>query len=123
MEPNNKEGCVQLRCGVQRGEDVIKHEVQAKEPEKIKFELKEEESDSTTEEESEDEEAQTPGVIRSIREIRKPKRYSPSTFYSDFSLSITDDHPKRPWLMKWNLCTKMRLGIWWSYRSEGNPLV
>ena len=32
--------------------DVIKHEVQPKEPEKIEFELKEEESDSTTEEES-----------------------------------------------------------------------
>eukprot|EP00253_Pinus_taeda_P023868 PITA_23868 len=35
--------------------DVIKHEVQPKEPEKIEFELKEEESDSITEEESEDE--------------------------------------------------------------------
>ena len=32
--------------------DVIKHEVQPKEPEKIEFELKEEESDSTAEEES-----------------------------------------------------------------------
>ena len=31
--------------------DVIKHEVQPKEPEKIEFELKEQESDSTTEEE------------------------------------------------------------------------
>ena len=28
--------------------DVIKHEIQPKEPEKIEFELKEEESDSTT---------------------------------------------------------------------------
>eukprot|EP00253_Pinus_taeda_P005855 PITA_05855 len=37
--------------------DVIKHEVQQKEPEKIEFELKEEESDSTAEEESEDEES------------------------------------------------------------------
>ena len=33
-------------------EYVIKHEVQPKEPEKIKFEVKEEESDSTIEEES-----------------------------------------------------------------------
>eukprot|EP00253_Pinus_taeda_P012296 PITA_12296 len=41
--------------------DVIKHEVQPKEPEKIEFELKEEESDSIMEEESEDEEPQTPG--------------------------------------------------------------
>jgi len=32
--------------------DVIKHEVQPKEPEKIEFELKEEKSDSTAEEES-----------------------------------------------------------------------
>ena len=36
--------------------DVIKHDVQPKEPEKIEFELKEEKSNSTTEEESEDEE-------------------------------------------------------------------
>jgi len=36
--------------------DVIKHEVQPKEPKKIEFELKEEESDSIIEEESEDEE-------------------------------------------------------------------
>eukprot|EP00253_Pinus_taeda_P026886 PITA_26886 len=40
--------------------DVIKHEVQPKEPVKIEFELKEEESDSVAEEESEDEEPQTP---------------------------------------------------------------
>eukprot|EP00253_Pinus_taeda_P009658 PITA_09658 len=38
--------------------DVIKHEVQPKEPVKIEFELKEEESDSVAEEESEDEEPQ-----------------------------------------------------------------
>ena len=36
--------------------DVIKHEVQPKEPEKIEFNLKEEESDSTAEEELEEEE-------------------------------------------------------------------
>ena len=46
--------------------DVIKHEVQPKEHEKIEFELKEEESDSIAEEESEDEELQTPGVRRSV---------------------------------------------------------
>ena len=46
--------------------DVIKHEVQPKEPKKIEFELKEEESDSTTQEESEDEEPQTLGVRRSV---------------------------------------------------------
>eukprot|EP00253_Pinus_taeda_P035580 PITA_35580 len=46
--------------------DVLKNEVQPKEPKKIEFELKEEELDSTVEEESEDEEAQTPGVRRSV---------------------------------------------------------
>eukprot|EP00253_Pinus_taeda_P030165 PITA_30165 len=39
--------------------DVIKNEVQQKEPENIEFELKGEESDSTTEEESKDQEPQT----------------------------------------------------------------
>ena len=74
--------------------DVIKHEVQPKEPEKIEFELKEEELDSTTEEESEDEEPQTPSVRRSTRERRQPERYSPSTFYLNFSLSVTDNDPR-----------------------------
>eukprot|EP00253_Pinus_taeda_P032832 PITA_32832 len=83
------------RCGVFREvKDVIKHEVQPKEPEKIEFELKEEESDSTAEEESEDEEPQTPGVRRSVRERRQPERCSPSTFYSNFSLSIMNDDPR-----------------------------
>ena len=50
--------------------DVVKHEVQLKEPENIEFELKEEELDSTVEEKSEDEEPQTPGVRRSVRERR-----------------------------------------------------
>ena len=50
--------------------DVIKHEIQPKEPENIEFELKEEESDSTIKEESEDEEPQNPGVRRSVRERR-----------------------------------------------------
>eukprot|EP00253_Pinus_taeda_P006657 PITA_06657 len=74
--------------------DVIKHEVQPKEPEKIEFELKEEESNSRSEEESEDEEPQTLGVRRSVRERRQPKRYSPSTFCSNFSLSDVDDDPR-----------------------------
>ena len=118
--------------------DVIKHEVQPKEPEKIEFEIKEEESDSTAEEESKDEEPQTLGVRRSIQERRKPERYSPSAFCSNFALSITDDDPKtvkesidsedgKLWkeamVVKWHLCTKMRLVIWWSYRLEGNPLA
>eukprot|EP00253_Pinus_taeda_P007730 PITA_07730 len=44
--------------------DVIKHEVQPKEPEKIEFELKVEESDSTAEEESKDEEPQNPVTMK-----------------------------------------------------------
>ena len=68
--------------------DVIKHEVQPKEPEKIEFELKEEESDSTVEEESEDEEPQTPAVRRSVRERRQPERYIPFAFCSNFVLTM-----------------------------------
>ena len=74
--------------------DVIQHEVQPKEPEKIEFEPKEEESDSAAEEESEDEEPQTLAVRRSVRERRQPERYSPFSFCSNFSLSITDDDPR-----------------------------
>eukprot|EP00253_Pinus_taeda_P025635 PITA_25635 len=75
--------------------DVIKHEVQPKEHERIDFELKEEESDSTAEEESKDEEPQTLGVRRiSVRERRQPERYSPPTFCSNFALSIINDDPK-----------------------------
>ena len=74
--------------------DVIKHEFQPKEPEKIEFELKVEESDSTAEEELEYEEPQTSSVRRSVREKRQPERYSPSAFCSNFSLSITDDDPR-----------------------------
>eukprot|EP00253_Pinus_taeda_P024966 PITA_24966 len=77
----------------QEVKDVIKHEVQLKELEKIEFELNEEESDSIVEEESEDEEPQTLGLRRSIRERRQPKRYSSSAFCSNFALSITDDDP------------------------------
>eukprot|EP00253_Pinus_taeda_P009722 PITA_09722 len=91
---SNNEGCLQLRCGVERGEDVIKHEVKPKEPEKIEFELKEEESYSTKEEESEDEEPQTLIVRRSVRERRQLERYSPFAFCSIFSLSITNDDPR-----------------------------
>jgi len=74
--------------------DVIKHEFQPKELEKIEFELKEEDSNSTAEKESKDEEPQTLGVRRSVRERRQLERYSPSAFYSNFALSITDDDPR-----------------------------
>ena len=74
--------------------DIVKHEALPKEPEKIEFELKQDESDSTTEEYLEEEEPQTPVVRRSIQERRQSERYSPSSFYSNFSLTITDDDPK-----------------------------
>ena len=69
MEPSNK---VVYNSDVvfREVKDVIKHEVQPKEPEKIEFELKEDESNSTVEEESEDEEPQTSGVRRLVRERR-----------------------------------------------------
>ena len=70
---------------------VVKHEVIPEDPEKIEFELKEDESDSTTEENSEEEEPQTPFVSR---KRRQPERYSPSSFCSNFSLTITDDDPR-----------------------------
>ena len=73
---------------------VIKHEFQPKEPEKIEFELKEYESDSTAEEDLEEEEPKTPAMRRSVQERRQPERYSPSDFYSSFSLTITDDDPR-----------------------------
>eukprot|EP00253_Pinus_taeda_P010778 PITA_10778 len=74
--------------------DVIKHEVQPKEPVKIEFELKAEELDSVVKEESEDEEPHTPAMRRSVRERRQPERYSPSAFCSNFALFITDDDPR-----------------------------
>ena len=93
MEPGNKEGCAQSRCGVEV-KDIFKHEVLPKEPDKIEFELKEDESDSTTEEDLEEEEPQTPAVRRSARERRQLERYSPSAFYSNFALTITNDDPR-----------------------------
>jgi len=74
--------------------DVIKHEFLPKESEKIEFELKEEESDSTTEDESKYEEPKTPTMRRLVQERRQPETYSPSTFHSNFALSITDDDPR-----------------------------
>eukprot|EP00253_Pinus_taeda_P012642 PITA_12642 len=74
--------------------DVIKHEVQPKEPVKIEFELKEEESDSVAEEEPEGEEPQTPARRRSVRERRQQERYSPPAFCSNFALFVIDDDPR-----------------------------
>jgi hypothetical protein len=76
--------------------DVVKQEVlpSKEEPEKIEFDLKDDEAESTEEHESEEEDPHTPVLRRSDRERRLPKRYSPSDFRSNFSLSITDDDPR-----------------------------
>jgi hypothetical protein len=51
-------------------------------------------SESSEEEEEEEEEPHTPILRRSMRDKRKPERYSPPDFRSNFSLSITDDDPR-----------------------------
>jgi hypothetical protein len=55
--------------------------------------LDDEKSESSEEDEAEEEEPHTPVLRRSVRERRKPKRYSLPNFHSNFSLSITDDDP------------------------------
>eukprot|EP00253_Pinus_taeda_P009991 PITA_09991 len=84
---------LQILHGKDMVKDVIKHEVQPKEHEKIDFELKEKESDSTAEEELEDERPQTPSERRSVQERRHPEEYCPYAFCSNFCLSIIDDDP------------------------------
>ena len=76
--------------------DVVKHEFlpSKEEPEKIEFNLKDDEEDSTKERESEEEDTHTPVLRISYQERRLPKRYSPSDFCSNFSLSIADDDPR-----------------------------
>ena len=46
MEPSTRKVVYNRDVVFRKVKDVIKHEVQSKEPEKIEFELKEEESDS-----------------------------------------------------------------------------
>jgi hypothetical protein len=76
--------------------DVVKQEVlpSKEEPNKIEFDLNDDESDSTEEQELEEEDPHTPVLRRSVRERRLPKRYTPSDFRSNFSLSITHDDPR-----------------------------
>jgi hypothetical protein len=66
------------------------------EPEKIKLELDDAKFKSSEEDEAreEEEEPHTPVLRRSVRDRRKPERYSPRDFHSNFSLSITDDDPR-----------------------------
>jgi hypothetical protein len=74
--------------------DVSKHEFlpRLEEPEKIELKLDDAKSESSEEDEvEEEEEPRTPVLRRSVRERRKPERYSPPDFCSNFALSITDD--------------------------------
>ena len=78
--------------------DVSKQEFlpRLEEPEKIELELDDAKSESSKEDEAatEEEEPHTPVLRRSIRDRRKPERYSPPNFCSNFSLSIIDDDPR-----------------------------
>ena len=94
MEPRNKDVVYNQDVVFREVKYIVTHEFLPKEPEKIEFEVKEDESNSTIEEDSEEEEPENPVVRRSVWEIRQPKRYIPSTFYSNFSLIITDDDPR-----------------------------
>ena len=67
--------------------------------EKIELELDDVKSESSEEEEveEEEEEEEEPHTLvlrRSVRDRRKPERYSPPDFCSKFSLSITDNDPR-----------------------------
>jgi hypothetical protein len=63
--------------------------------EKIELELDDAKSESFKEYEAEEEEEpHTPVLTRSVRERRKPERYSPLDFCYNFSLSIIDDDPR-----------------------------
>jgi hypothetical protein len=79
--------------------DVSKQEFlpRPEEPEKVDLVLddaKYESSEEDEEEEEEEEEPHTPVLRISIRERRKPERYSPPDLCYNFALSITDDDPK-----------------------------
>jgi hypothetical protein len=66
-------------------------------PEKIELELDDAKSESSEEEEAEEvveEEPHTQVLRRSMRDRKKPERYSPPDFCSNFALPITDDDPR-----------------------------
>jgi hypothetical protein len=51
-------------------------------------------SESSEEAEAKEEECHTLVLRRLVRKRRKPKKYSPPNFHSNFTLSITDDDPR-----------------------------
>eukprot|EP00253_Pinus_taeda_P010933 PITA_10933 len=105
--------------------DVIKHEVQPKEPEKIEFELKEEESDSTVEEESEYEEPQTLGMRRSIRERRTVKEAVDSQDGKLWKEVMVDEmaslHKNEAWDLVGLPAGRKPIGSKWVFKKKKNP--
>ena len=106
----------------------VKQEIlpRKEELEKIEFELKDDESDSTKGHELEEEDHCTPVLRRSVWERRKSKRYTPLDSNSNFLCLLLmmilellrrkwiqrmKNYGKRPWLNKWKLSIRMRLGI------------
>jgi hypothetical protein len=104
LEPINQEDCYSRYVVFREVKDVSKQEFlpTQDEPEKIELELDDAKSESSEEEEEEEEEEDephTPVLRRSVKDKRKPERYSPPDFCSNFSLSIllyNDLSPKVP---------------------------
>eukprot|EP00253_Pinus_taeda_P020734 PITA_20734 len=102
--------------------DVIKHEVQSKEPEKIDFELKEEELDSIAEEESEDEEPQTLGVRRLVRERRTEKEAIDSEdgkLWKE-AMVMASLHKNEAWDLVQFLAGRKPIGSKWVFKKKTN---
>eukprot|EP00253_Pinus_taeda_P004638 PITA_04638 len=96
----------------QEVKDVIKHEVQPKEPEKIEFELKEEESDSTTEEESKDEEPQALGEAVDSEDEKLWKGAMVD--------EMTSLHKNEAWDMVELLAGRKPIGSKWVFKKKTN---
>eukprot|EP00253_Pinus_taeda_P003460 PITA_03460 len=96
--------------------DVIKHEVQPEEPEKIEFELKEEES--------EDEDPQTPGVRRLVRERRTMKEVVDSEDGKLWKEAIADEVASLQKKEAWDLAElpagRKPIGSKWVFKKKRN---
>eukprot|EP00253_Pinus_taeda_P036658 PITA_36658 len=106
------------------GKEVIKHEVQPKEPVKIEFELKEEESDSVAEEESEDEEPQNPSIRRSVRERRTVKEAVDSEDGKLWKEAMVDEmaslHKNEAWDLVEFLAGRKSISSKWVFKKKKN---
>eukprot|EP00253_Pinus_taeda_P034462 PITA_34462 len=104
--------------------DVIKHEVQPKEPEKVEFELNEEESNSTAKEESEDEESQTPAVRRLVRERRIVKEAIDSEDGKLWKEAMADEmaslHKNEAWDLVKLSTGRKPIGRKWVFKKKTN---